>query len=146
VEQFTREQLEAMKTAELLKLYNRLSPKKVKRFESRKSAVEKLLKLLAERAATEAALPVRTVTPMGKSKAGRPTLSFSITANSEGKSEVRESSLRGQIMAHIKTLPNATVTIAELETKFGAKARAAVQKLIANDWVRRTPEPVGTGG
>lgn len=140
MEQYTREQLDAMETVELVKLYNKLSTKKVKRFESRKTAVEKLLKLLADRAAIAAALPqgtVRTVSKMKSAKAGRPVVDFAVTACAEGKSEVRESSLRGQIMAFIKALPNATATIVQLEAKFGDKARSAVQKLMAVDWLKK---------
>lgn len=144
MEQFTREQLEAMGTAELLKLHNRLittPAKPVKRFESRKIGITKLLRLIAERAAVEASLPkgtVRTVSKMGASKAGRPTLEFSVAACQDGKSDVRESSLRGQIMVHIRSQPESKASISQLESKFGTeKTRGAVQKLIAVGWLKR---------
>lgn len=140
MEQFTKEQLEALKTPELVKLYNKHSSKKVKRFESRKVAVQKILQLISDHAAKVASLPtgtVRTVRKLNTSKAGRPTLEFSVTACAEGASEVREDSLRGQIMKFIKEQADATATIAALESKFGDKVRGAVQKLIAVKWLKR---------
>lgn len=141
--QYTRTQLEALPTAELIKLFNTIAGKQVTRFSSRKAGIKQLLNALAERARETASpkLNVRTVRngkpADGSGKAGRPTVAFSVKLNEAGKSEVRSTSLRGQIIAHLKSI-NGTATVAELEAKFGDKVRGAVQKLMAVDWLKRT--------
>ena len=141
MQQHTRAQLEAMPTQELVRLYNTIAGKQVTRFSSREAGIKSLLKALAERA--KSAKTVRTVrdgkddTSGKTSKAGRPQAMFSVKLARQGKSEVRSSSLRGQIIAHLKTQEQSTASIADLEAKFGDKARGAVQKLLSVDWLQK---------
>lgn len=144
---YTREQLEAMSTPELIKLYNRITGKSTKRFSSREAGIKSLLTAISERAARPQ-LPqgarvtgVRTVragkeVDASKSRAGRPQIVYSVHV-AEGKSEVRASSLRGKILAHMKACSTASIT--ELEEKFGEAARGAVQKLLDPKvgWLKR---------
>lgn len=131
-EQYTKEQLQAMKMQELVKLYNQCTTgQQIKRFESRAKAVERTMEALANR---RPAPGVRTVRNGGKM--GRPQLAFTVVL-AEGKSQVRNGSLRGQIIAHLKTLTPNEATIAALEQKFTAKARGAVQKLLEVGHLKR---------
>jgi hypothetical protein len=138
--QYTREQLEALPTPELVRLYNTIAGKSVKRFSSREAGIKALLSAIAARAQDPTVRTVRgsasIEVPVG-SKAGRPPVAFSVTLCEEGKSDVHGSSLRGQILAFLKTLSTPTLSILELERKFGVKARGAVHKLASVGWLKK---------
>jgi hypothetical protein len=139
LQHLTRAQLEALPTHELVKLYNTIAGQRVQKFSSRAAGIKLLLAALAERAksAPKPRLAVRTVSKVA-TNAGRPKVVFSVKMAEEGKSEVRSKSLRGQILAHLKTASNRTAAIADLESKFGDAARGAVLKLLEVGWLVRT--------
>src|SRR5262245_61006662 len=84
LQNFTRTQLEALPTHELVKLYNTIAGKQITKFSSREAGIKALLKSLAERSQTaQQTRTVRTVRDgkpdNGKvSKAGRPSVTFSV--------------------------------------------------------------------
>lgn len=78
---------------------------------------------------------VRTVRN-GTKTAGRPKIAFTVGLGI-GKSIVHKGSLRGKILQHLRDTAPHTSTIDALETKFGAKARGAVQKLTEAGWLKR---------
>lgn len=140
----TRSQLEALPTHELIKLYNTVrleGAPLVKRFSSREAGINQLLKALAARSTTsQKDAKVRTVLDGkndGKSaKAGRPVTGFSVKLADHGKSEVRATSLRGQIIAYVKECGGVAKT-ADIEVKFGEPTRGAILKLIEVEWLSR---------
>lgn len=109
-----------MSMAELVSLYNRLTGKTVRRFSTRERGAELVLK--AEN---------------GSKKHGRPFASYCVTLAPKGKITVREDSIRGKIIAHLKTLSSAQASIKDLEEKFGKQARGAVHKLIFAGWLTK---------
>ena len=161
MERKTKAQLEAMGTPELVALFNELAAiscsATVNRFASKAKGVERILKwyennpALAAPAAPEAQpLPadppphhenvranVRTVSPMSV-RAGRPPSDFIVClAASDGTARVRDTSLRGKIMARLRA-NGGSLSILKLEEEFGRKARGAVMKLMVVKWVEKT--------
>lgn len=132
--QFTKEQLQAMPMPELVKLYNQCSGEGIKRFSSRSKGVQRTIEALAKRPSSTIA-GVRTIRNGGK--LGRPLLDFPVVLAEQGKSQIRATSLRGQIIAHMKTLTPPSTTVAALVEKFTEKARGAVQKLLEVGWLKR---------
>lgn len=119
---------------ELVNIYNRLSGKQVKRFATRQRGVELILSVLPKE---EVPVPKRK-----PADTGRPLAKFSVELVPEGKSAVRGESLRGRILAYLKSLPSPRAAITELEEKFGREARGAVQKLMDPRvaWLKRVGE------
>ena len=68
---------------------------------------------------------------------GRPPRPFNVTLLPEGKSDVYSRSLRGQILAYLKSLSRPTCDIRELEQRFGVSARGAVHKLVSMGWLKK---------
>jgi hypothetical protein len=137
----TKQQLEAMKPAELVKLYNTLAGTSIKRFETKNKGIERIMKWQEEHPetppASQATTTTRTVSKMA-GKIGRPPLDYTVKvkADGAGKSHVRESSLRGKILAHLKA-NGMKARVQQLEQQFGRKARGAVLKLIEVNWLER---------
>lgn len=157
MERKTKAQLEAMATAELVAHYNVLleSERKplIKRFESKSKGIARILKWYEEHPAVAATTPptpaapavresVRTVSPMAV-RSGRPHLNYHVKLTPDdaaGKSRVRETSLRGKILAHLRA-HGGSAPITALEEAFGRKARGAVMKLMIVNWVTKEQRP-----
>jgi hypothetical protein len=95
----------------------------------------------ANTAAVEQPIEAPTKPVAGKKKAatggGRKAKAMTggVKATFAGKSKPREDSVRGQVLAAIQAAPNATISYAELEKKFGPAARGCVFKLLEKEHI-----------
>lgn len=124
------EKIKLMPTSKLITLYNKLSGKSIKSFSSRASAENRTI---AAQACADERASKRT--PLR----GRPIIDFQIKLDaSSGRTKVRDGSLRGRILAHMREAdaPNG-VALSSLTKKFGEGAKGAVQKLLQVKWLRR---------
>lgn len=140
----TKDQVQALKTPELVALYNRLTASNVKRFSTRATAEKRVLEALSRQPAP------RTVSGNSSAaiKKGRPRIAFIfILTESQAKSHHQKGSIREQLCAWLKTRTHAVefngeqhtlaATIDEAEQHFNRKLRGVIQKLEEKKWVRR---------
>lgn len=136
--EITKQKLAEMSMKDLLALYNRLANKKTKRFESRAKGEAAVTKLLVLREDSAPLPEPRTVAKLtGDVQKGRPNMEFTVTKTT-GRTKVQAGSLRGKILADIG---DKTVSVKELQEKFGIPTRGAIQKLIVTGWLKRSDKP-----
>ena len=109
---------------QLVAAYNQITGKSIKRFASLTEARKRVAEAVAEKPAAE----VRTVSKMA-SKAGRPHTLLEFKATNSGTTKPHSTSLRGQVLSHIQQ-SEGYVSLADLTTQFGPKAKGCIQKLI----------------
>lgn len=154
----TKSQVADAPMADLVATYNSLSPKPVKRFESRATAERRVAALLPERAAAPAApenpykpgtmahrlwfatRESQPITPKPKKPARdpnaprtrRPRIDAVQLNEAPGHTKLQANSLRSKVVEWLKTQPNWNATIAHMESKQGLKmpCRGHVQKLL----------------
>lgn len=139
-EEDARAKVREMTNAQILELYNRLSGNRVRRFSSRAIGERRLAELL------QAHAEVRTVSRMepeemaaSQKKRGRPETDFTVTL-ATGRSRPQPGSLRGKILAFMGDPNNnaRSLKLSALIQNFGEKTKAAVQKLCAKGWLKKT--------
>ena len=153
----TKDEIHLMSNQALLAYYNKIAGKSVTRFPSRaigeeraflaqsapKKAAKKPAKSVSAKKPAAAKKPVAAVAakPAGGGKSfGRPAVDFKLVVT-EGTGTVRESSLRGKILAHMKQQPaSSTIRLSDLVSKFGQETKGAIQKLTVCHWVKRIDE------
>lgn len=128
----TKAQLEKMATAELIKLYNELAQKNIKRFSSRGTGMKMLLALQP---------PGKARTVSGKEKKsnrGRKPIDFEVKLKPEGtgKSKVHGDSLRGKLLVHLSE-KGGTLKLSQINEHFSRDMSGPVQKLLAKRHVDR---------
>lgn len=153
------DKLKLLSTKDLLAKYNELTGKSIKRFSSRDAGEKQTLaamtaaKPAAAKKPKKVAAETTTITAPAETVAaaqvkvmkenatqGRPNLDYKIEL-SEGVAKVRDSSLRGKIMAYLRTAGTPKqVALSALVTMFGVEAKGAVQKLTQTKWLRRIDE------
>lgn len=136
-EELTRSQLDAMPTPKLVELYNRLTGAQLRRFQSRKIGIERIVVELNRQRPAEVQA-TRTVSPLATTdaKRGRPRKDFAVQISALGQSTVRSSSMRGKILAWLKE-HDSKGTTQQLTEAFGEKARGAINKLLEVGWLKR---------
>lgn len=149
------EQVRALKTPELVTLYNRLTGKSIKKFSSRATGEKQVIKALAASPAATPPTPhplpqgtvrnVRGASSGGKN--GRPKSKFIVQLTEDkAKSKPQKSSDRQALIDWLKSkgtiqhggedLAHAA-SIDSIETHFAKRMRGVVQKLLEKNWLRR---------
>lgn len=148
----TPEQIRALKTPELVALYNRLTGKSIKKFASRAAGEKQTIKAQASSSPPAVpALPQGTVrTVRGSStggKNGRPKSKYIVQLTEDkAKSKPQKASDRHALIEWLKSkgaihhggeeLSHAA-SIDSIEAHFNKRMRGVVQKLLEKHWLRR---------
>jgi hypothetical protein len=140
----TPEQVRALRTPELVALYNRLTGKSVKRFSSRSKGEGLVIKALANR---PPAASTRVVNGHATGRSGRPKAQYAVQLTEEkAKSKPYKDSTRAALIAWLRSKGSITVgneslanaaTIDSIETHFGKRMRGVVQKLLEKSWLKK---------
>lgn len=125
--------VKAMKTTELVALYNRLTKKSIKKFSSRAAGEKQVSAVLAANGGK--ARVVRGKAGANKTL-GRPTLSFAVELLGQGVSRLQPKSLRRQLLEWLEVREGKSATIEAIEAHFKRNMRGVVNKMEEKGWLK----------